>query len=401
MRTLDQAPLVELGDVEVALNPSGLFDELRAQSWLVRSAFGGLVIGREQVQALLADRRLRSPVTQFIEMQGVTNGLVHDRMCRTPLAIDGDDHTRVRNLVRAAFTPKAVDRHRPLMRAILDALVDPVARQGRCEFMGAVSEHYPIQVMCHVLGVPVEDHEDFARWINAIAWSLSTELAAHRDEAEWGMKLLDDYASALIADRRAHPRDDLATVLVQAEEEGDRLTDDELRSLIIGLLFAGYDTTRNQLGLALWIFAHHPEQWALLAKEPGLARRAVEEVMRFRGSVSTAPRLVAEDFEFDGYRLDAGTLLFLSTSAANHDPATYDRPDVFDITVERDPQLTFGGGPHFCLGAQLARAELQEALTLLARRLPGLELDGDPKWRPNMGIFGPETLPIRFAPSKP
>ncbi|MBV9285419.1 MAG: cytochrome P450, partial [Acidimicrobiia bacterium] len=174
-----------------------------------------------------------------------------------------------------------------------------------------------------------------------------------------------------------------------------------LRSLIIGLLFAGYDTTRNQLGLALWVFAHHPEQWALLADTPDLARRAVEEVMRFRGSVSTAPRLVAEDFEFDGYRLEAGTLLFLSTSAANHDPATYDQPDVFDITAERDPQLTFGGGPHFCLGAQLARAELQEALTLLAQRLPGLELDGEPTWRPNMGIFGPETLPIRFVPSQP
>ncbi|MBV8385153.1 MAG: cytochrome P450, partial [Acidimicrobiia bacterium] len=388
-------------DVEVALNPSGLFDELRAQSWLVRSAFGGVVIGRAQVQALLADRRLRSPVTQFIEMQGVADGLVHDRMCRTPLAIDGDDHTRVRNLVRGAFAPKAVDRHRPLMRAILETLVGAVAQQGRCEFMAAVSEHYPIQVMCHVLGVPVEDHEDFARWINAIAWSLSIELVAHREEAEWGMKELDDYTSGLIADRRAHPRDDLATVLVQAEEDGDRLSDEELRSLIIGLLFAGYDTTRNQLGLALWVFAHHPEQWALLADTPDLARRAVEEVMRFRGSVSTAPRLVAEDFEFDGYRLEAGTLLFLSTSAANHDPATYDQPDVFDITAARDPQLTFGGGPHFCLGAQLARAELQEALKLLAQRLPGLELDGEPTWRPNMGIFGPETLPIRFVPSQP
>src|SRR5581483_1814040 len=133
--------------------------------------------------------------------------------------------------------------------------------------------------------------------------------AAHIDEAEWGMKQLDDYVTGLIAERRGSPGDDLASELVLASEDGDHLSDDELRSLIIGLLFAGYDTTRNQLGLALWIFAQHPEQWALLAERPGLARDAVEEVMRFRGAVNTAPRLVAEDFEFEGYRLEAGTLL--------------------------------------------------------------------------------------------
>jgi cytochrome P450 len=184
---------------------------------------------------------------------------------------------------------------------------------------------------------------------------------------------------------------------VQAEEAGDRLSDDELRSLIIGLLFAGYDTTRNQLGLALWTFAHHPDQWALLADRPELAPKAVEEVMRFKGSVDVAPRMVGAAFEYDGYRFEPGTLLFLSTSAANHDPAAYNRPEEFDITAEREMQLTFGGGPHYCLGAWLARAEMQEALPLLAQRLPGLALDGEPTWRPSQGIFGPQTLPIRFS----
>lgn len=399
MKTLDDAPLFGQTGAGSELDRANALDELRSQSWLARGFVGGVVIGREQVQALLADRRLRSPVTQFIEMQGVTEGLVHDRMCRTLLAMDGADHVRVRTLVRKAFVPTAVDRHRPLMRAMLDALLEPVVSQGHCEFMSAVAEHYPIQVMGEVLGVPAEDHEDLTRWIRAIAWSLSTELAAHLDEAERGMKQLDDYVTGLVADRRAWPGDDLATELVQAEEAGDRLTDDELRSLVIGLLFAGYDTTRNQLGLALWVFARHPDQWALLADRPDLARSAVEEVMRFRGAVDSAPRMVAEDFEFEGYRLTAGTLLFLTTSSANQDPVAYDRPHEFDIAAGREPQLTFGGGPHFCLGAHLARAELQEALTMLARSLPGLELDGEPVWRPPMGIFGPETLPIRFVAS--
>jgi len=395
VRTLADAPYLDLASDQVQADPSAI-DELRERTWIVRGAIGGVVIGREQVLALLADRRLRSPVTQFIEMQGVTDGLVHDRMCRTPLAIDGEDHTRVRNLVRKAFVPKAIDRHRPLMRTILDALLAPVLPEGRCDFMAAVAEHYPIQVMCEVLGVPTEDHEDFALWIRAISWSLSMQLAAHIDEAEWGMKQLDDYVTGLIAERRGSPGDDLASELVLASEDGDRLSDDELRSLIIGLLFAGYDTTRNQLGLAMWTFAQYPEQWSLLSTRPDLARNAVEELMRFRGTVNTAPRLVAEAFDFEGYRFEAGTLLFLSTSAANHDPATYRQPHDLDISAEREPQLTFGGGPHFCLGVHLARAELQEALTTLAGAMPDLVLDGEPEWRSPMGIFGPETLPIRF-----
>ena len=136
----------------------------------------------------------------------------------------------------------------------------------------------------------------------------------------------------------------------------------------------------------------------LLAERPELAPRAVEEIMRAQGAVAVAPRVVVEDFELDGYRLGAGTLLSLSTASANHDPAFYDAPQTFDITAEREPQLTFGGGPHYCLGANLARAEMQEALPILARRMPDLALDGEPTWRPPLGIFGPETLPIRFTP---
>jgi cytochrome P450 len=353
------------------------------------------------VQALLSDRRLRSPLITFIEMQGVTHGLVHERMRLVPLAMDGPDHIRIRTLVRKAFVPSAVDRHRPLMRDLLAALVEPVLPGGRCEFMDTVAEHFPIQIMCHVLGVPTDDHADFATWIRAITWTLSLQLAEHIGEAEAGMKQLDDYTGELIADRRRHPGDDLVTELVEAEEAGDRLSEDELRSLIIGLLFAGYDTTRNQLGLAMHAFAQHPEQWASLAAHPELAPKAVEEVMRYHGAVDVAPRMVAEDFELDGYRFTAGTMLFLSTAAANHDPTVTTAPAAFDITADRpEQQLTFGGGPHYCLGAWLARAEMQEALPLLARTMPDLALDGDPTWPTSgSGIFGPEALPIRFSPS--
>ena len=398
MKTLDDAPRLDDSEPRSVADRYRIFDELREKSWLVRGIVGGIVIDRAHVQLLLNDRRLRSPLATFIEMQGITEGLLHDRMCKTLLALDGEDHTRVRKVVRKAFVPGAITRHRPLMRDILERLVEPVRQEGRCDFTAAIAEHYPIQVMCEILGVPTEDHERFTTWIKAIAWTLSLELAAHVEEAEAGMRALDDYVTGLVADRQRSRRDDLVTELVEAEEEGDRLTDDELRSLIIGLLFAGYDTTRNQLGLGMWLFARHPEQWALLRERPDLAHKAVEEVMRVAASADSAPRMVAEDFEVDGYLLTAGTLLFLSTGAANQDPAAYDDPHQFDITAKREPHLTFGGGPHFCLGAHLARAEMQEAFPLLAEAMPGLELDGEPTWRYG-GIFGPDQLPIRFGAS--
>jgi cytochrome P450 len=399
MKTLDDAPFLDATGAPAPQDRHTVLSGLREESWVVRTAVGGLVIDRAHVQALLSDRRLRSPLITFIEMQGVTDGLVHERMSLVPLAMDGPDHIRIRTLVRKAFVPSAVERHRPLMRDTLDALIAPVLDAGRCDLMATVAEHFPIQIMCHVLGVPTEDHEDFAAWIRAISWTLSLQLAAHIDEAEDGMKRLDDYVSGLVADRRRAPGDDLVTELVQAEEAGDRLSDDELHSLVIGLLFAGYDTTRNQLGLGVHAFAHHPDQWRLLAERPELAAQAVEEVMRYHGAVDVAPRMVAEDLELDGYRFPAGTLLFLSTAAANHDPAVTQDPGVFDITAERaEQQLTFGGGPHYCLGAWLARAEMQEAFPRLARAMPGLALDGEPTWPSGTGIFGPQTLPIRFDP---
>jgi cytochrome P450 len=395
VKTINDAPLLDMMDPAFRADPGPVLDKLRAESWLARTAMGGCVISRDHVQLLLADRRLGSPVTPFIEIQGVTSGLLHDRMCSTLLAVDGDDHTRVRRSVRKAFLPSAVDRYRPMMREVLERLVAGVSGRTRWDFMAEVAEHYPIQVICRVLGAPVEDHDELTAWIRAIAWALSLELATHRDEAEAGMKQMDGYVADLVARRRAHPGDDLVTELTRAEEGGQRLSGDELQSLLIGLLFAGYDTTRNQLGLAMWTFSHHLDQWALLAAQPELAPQAVEEVMRFRGAVSLAPRLVVEDLEFDGYHLEAGSFLMLSTVSANHDPAAYENPHAFDITVSREPQLTFGGGPHYCLGAGLARAEMQEALPLLARTFSRFELDGEPTWTPPMNISGPATLPIR------
>jgi cytochrome P450 len=209
---------------------------------------------------------------------------------------------------------------------------------------------------------------------------------------------LDEYVRDLVSVRRAQPGEDLLTDLIAAEEAGDRLSTDELVMLAEAVLVAGTDTTRNQLALAVAVFTGHPDQWALLAEQPSLAPRAVEESMRVLGAVRNTGRIVTEDVVYRDVLFPAGTLVFPGLAAGNLDPETFTEPNRFDITRQGGAaQLTFGSGIHVCLGAALARAELQEALPLLARRMPGLRLDGEIAWKPNpVGIWGPERLPIAF-----
>src|SRR5581483_84905 len=242
MKTVDDAPYLDMFDEEFMADPVPVMARLQSESWLARTPIGAIAIGREQVQALLSDRRLRSSVPDIIRMQGVNEGPLFDQLSRSILALEGEEHTRLRKLVNRAFTPRAVDVHRADMRATLQRLVAPVVAGGGGDFMADIAEHYPVEVMCHLLGVPDEDQEDFARWNRAITWALSFSLGEHVDEVEWGMQQMFAYVTGLMSERRRDPRDDMITALVQARENDDRLSDDEIRSMIGALLFAGYDT---------------------------------------------------------------------------------------------------------------------------------------------------------------
>lgn len=398
MRSIDELPFLNFLSPEFQQDPGPIIEELRPQAPMARTPIGLLVLEHDAVVSLLADDRLVSSIKSFIAVQGVTQGPIYESLSRSLLALDGADHVRLRKLVSRAFTPRAVEKLRPSMRKTAEHLVDGFVSRGTCEFMGDFANHYPILLMCEMLGVPKEDHDDFARWNEQITWVLSFELAARMDEVMQGFDGLWGYIERLIEERRAKPEEDLVTRLILAEDGGDRLSPVELRSMIAGLLFAGYDTTRNQLGISMALFAEFPDQWKRLAAEPELAPRAVEESLRFLGAIAVAPRMAAQDMAIAGFHVPQGTMVSLGTGAANHDPKVFDKPLEFDISVERETQLTFGGGPHYCLGASLARAEMQEALPILARRLPDLAIDGEPIWRPRTGIFGPTALPIRFTP---
>jgi cytochrome P450 len=399
MKELQDAPFLDIFDPGFQADPEPVIAALQAEAPLVRTALGCMVIRREHVHRLLSDPRLISSLEAFVRIQGIDAGPIYDMVTSSILAVDGADHARIRRIVSRAFTPRTVEPHRPLMRQLATTLVDGYSDAGRCEFMTAFADHYPIEIMCHVIGVNPEDHQRFATWGNELTHILSLELGMHLDEVTAAVDALMAYLEELIVERKIQPRDDLVSALIAASDDGDTLSARELRSLLAALLFAGYDTTRNQLGLGMNLFCDHPDQWKLLGEQPELAPRAVEEIMRSFGAISMTPRHTIDEVDVGEWRIPQGMLVSLGLAAANHDPAAYTDPDVFDISVEREPHLTFGGGPHYCLGANLARAEMQEALPILAARMPDLAADGEPGWRNPGGIFGPNELPLRFTPT--
>jgi cytochrome P450 len=373
----------------------------RERHWLARTPLGYVVTTHEDVVAILRDRRFHSALSLIPQLSGIDDAQISDRQQRSILGMEGPEHARLRRLVAPAFTPMAADRLRPFMREVVGSLADAVAASGRCELVGDICEPYPIPIICELLGAPAEDWKLFSQWATDVFRIFNDDLATDLPRIKAAMDELDAYVRAMVDERRSRPDDDLLSALIAAEEAGDRLSTDELVMMTEAVLMAGTDTTRNQLACSVALLVQHPDQWSLLADDPELAPRAVEETMRCLGAVRGTARLAAEDVEHRDVRFPAGTLVATSLAAANVDPGVWPDPHRFDITREpsRVPQMTFGSGTHYCLGASLARAELQEALPLLARRWPDLELDGPIEWKPStVGIWGPARLPLRFTP---
>ncbi|MDP2291705.1 MAG: cytochrome P450, partial [Actinomycetota bacterium] len=355
----------------------------------------------DDVTSILRDKRWHSAAGRIPELMGVTDEAFLSRQRVSILSAEGDVHLRLRRLVAPAFSPRQADRLRPFMREVIDGLVDKVSPAGRADIAIDICEPYPIPIICELLGAPKGDWQLFSRWANDILEIFSVDMADKLDLITRTQDELDAYTRELIAERRDKPADDLLTDLIAMEEAGDRLSTDELVMMVNAVIVGGTDTTRNQLGCAMGLFAEHPDQWALLAERPDLAQRAVEETMRYFGAVRGTARFASVDIEYRDIVFPAGTFMSVGLAEANRDPGVFQEPATFDITSQKgeQPQLTFGSGIHYCLGQALARAELQEALPLLARRMPNLRLDGPTTWKPEgVGIFGPAHMPVAFDP---
>ncbi|HZQ84215.1 MAG TPA: cytochrome P450 [Acidimicrobiales bacterium] len=374
----------------------------RERHWLVRMPMGYAVTRYDDAVAVLRDRRWHSATALITQMAGISDEQFEGRQRRSILSMEGPEHARLRRLVAPAFTPKAADRLRPFMREVVGGLFDKVAAQGTCELVEDVCEPYPIPIICELLGAPKEDWKLFSQWATDIFRIFNDNLIEDLPIINAAFEELDAYVRALVDERRGHPRDDLLSDLIALEEEGDKLSPDELVMMSEAVLMAGTDTTRNQLACSVALLSGHPDQWAALAAgDLALAQSTVEETMRHLGAVRGTARFASEDIEYRDVLFPTGMLMAVSLVTANFDPEVFGTDESFDITHHfNSAQLTFGSGIHYCLGAALARAELQEALPLLARRMPDMHLDGEIEWKPsNIGIWGPAKLPLAFTPA--
>jgi cytochrome P450 len=268
----------------------------------------------------------------------------------------------------------------------------------------AFAKPYPAQMIAVVMGAPLEDAGRLGEWANLIQGQFDpVKVATRLPELERAAEEFVEYTRDLLRARHDDPADDLISELIAAEEEGDRLSDEECVHLVSAVLVGGVDTTQAQLAHGIRLFADHPEQWNAIAEDPSLAVAAAEEVLRYEPITPLTARVALEDMEYRDVAIPKGTLLLAVAATANRDPGAYDEPESFDITADRDrtKPLTFGAGPHFCLGASLARAELQEAFAFLAPRMRSLRLDGEPGYDTPLGVYGLDSLPVRFTSVHP
>jgi cytochrome P450 len=368
--------------------------------WCADSPIGLIVLRYAEAQELMRDRRLDHGGDSYMQRNGIAAGPIHDWYVPMIVNQDGADHRRLRSLVGRSFTPRTIEQLRPFIRATAERLADEIVAAGQPDFVDAFANRLPLEVMCELLGVPMADYDTFSAWTGDIGMvfglAAGGDIAARVERAVVG---LSGYVDELIDEKARRPAADLISEMVATWQAERTVTREELRNLLVTLVFGAHDNTRDQLANTMVAFAEHPAQWTVLSSRPELAEQAVVETMRWRPSANSVFRRAIEDFEFRGMPIASGTFLTIAVQTAQRDPRAYPGGDSFDITVVREaPLLQFGAGPHYCLGAALAHAELGEALPILARRFGPPVIAGEVTWRPALGIHGPNELPLVFAP---
>ncbi len=365
--------------------------------WLAASPFGFVVTDRESAEFFLRCRDAVFPGLTIGRLFGIEDGPLHEEIVRNIININGADHRRLRNLVNPALSPRAANRYRPAMQRFFEQLLASLPADGRCDFIENIAKPYPSLVIAEVMGAPLTDAPRLHHWSNWIQRQFdAASLISERELIEQAVAEFYVYADELITARRQDPGADLISDLIAAEEQGDRLSHDELRNLVLNILVGGVDTSQSQLAHAVRLLAAHPDQWEEFRRAPReLAGAAVDEALRYEPITPFTARITTAEVEHRGVRFPPDTIILVSAWHANRDGV---ETDAFDITAERRAArlLTFGAGIHYCVGANLARAEMQEGLVMLAERVRRIEPDGDPVFGTPSGIYGLESLPLRF-----
>ncbi|MFJ1541021.1 cytochrome P450 [Micromonospora chalcea] len=386
---------------EGRVDPYPTYERLRAHGPLVQAGSVFVVTGYAEADAMLRDARfgVLDDALRDQFMPGWRDSPAILSISRSMLRTNPPDHSRMRRLAAGAFTPRRIAAMRDVVRAQADELIDAMlAAEGPVDFMAAFAYPLPVGVICALLGVPAADRPLFRRWATDLTGVLEPEITA--DElavADRGAAELRAYFTELVAARRRAPADDLTTALVQAHDGGDRLSGDELLANLIVLLVAGFETTTNLLGNGLVALLEHPRAAAALAEHPEFAPGYVDELLRYDSPVQLTSRTSTAPSRYGDVDLPPESWVIVMLGAANRDPRRYPDPARFDPWRPQVHPLSFGAGPHYCLGAALARLEAQVAFPLLLRRLPGLAVAGRPERRVRLTLRGHATLPVRVG----
>ncbi|MDA9467423.1 cytochrome P450 [Bradyrhizobium sp. CCBAU 53415] len=387
-------------------DPYPHYDRLRTLDTIHVTPFGQFVTSRHaEVSLVLRDKRFGKDFAErTMRRYGpeIMNEPVFRSMSYWMLQADPPDHTRLRGLVVKAFTARRVEDMRPRIQEIVDQAIDAVIDRGHMDLIEDFAFRLPVTIICDMLGIPEEHREVFykssrdgGRLLDPVPLS-----AEEIKQGNAGNLMAQMYFQQLFELRRRNPGDDLITQLVQAEEDGNKLTNEELTANIILLFGAGHETTVNLIGNGLLALHRNPDQLALLKARPELMEGAIEEFLRYDSSVQMTGRVALEDIDdLGGATIPKGETVLCLLGSANRDPAVYpDRPDRLDVTRRNVKPLSFGGGIHFCLGAQLARIEAEIAIATLLRRLPDLRIDDveNPEWRPTFVLRGLKRLPASW-----
>jgi cytochrome P450 len=347
-------------------------------------------ISAERFPQKILDAAIVGPDAGFAALAGIVSNVM--------LAKDPPRHTRLRGLVSKAFTPRMIEALRPRIESLVDELLDAVEAKGSFELVVDLAAPLPIVVIAELLGVPASDRGDFKRWSDDFVPFIDGSI---RDQgllvAAKAAEAFTKYFTQVIEDRRSTPRDDLMSALVASEDEGDKLSRDEVIASAVLLLAAGHETTTNLIGNGMLALLRHRDQFERLRHETDLGRSAVEELLRYDAPVQMTSRRSKEDFEIGGKRIPPGEEINVLLGAANHDPAQFSEPDRLDLARNASLHLAFGHGAHFCLGSTLARIEAQVAFERIVRRFPRLDLTSEaPSWKAGVVLRGVKALPLRF-----
>src|SRR5262245_33375076 len=403
---MNTAQQVNILSQEFKANPFPLLAHLRMEQHVRRVTLPDttpvwLVTRYEDVKSLLTDERFaKSRYNALTPGQLRKQPLVPPRIRpweRTMIDLDPPNHTQLRQLVHKAFTPRLIERMRERVQTLANELLDAVSRKGEMDLIRDYALPLPMTIITEILSVPIQDQDKFHKWSKMI-------VSVDQFNANWrvipAMWKFNRYLRRFFKVRRDDLRDDLVSALIQGEELGDRLSEDELLTMVFLLLVAGHETTVNLIGSGMLELLQHPDQMERLSRDPSLIKSAVEELLRYTAPVfMSTERYAREGVTIHGVTIPRGEMALGVIGSANRDETVFENPDTLDIAREPNKHLSFGHGIHYCLGAALARLEAQIAINTLLERMPKLRMKGSPeslRWRPSLILRGLESLPAKF-----